>query len=312
MNKKQQNLTIGSQYGCFTIIGDNHSYPKEPIKNPLVEANLNKQKDIEQKIKDGKLPKNFKLKEYYICKCRCGKEYFMWKDVLLARKLKYCSEDCYTDVEYDKSKNYDTDYTNTIHESLNILECIDENYEYYSYIEKTRRNRIKHIKIDKRYKCVCYMCNREHIFNALDFEIRNDEYGRSATKGYYSNAYCDCHKISSFQWRTIKIFEENNIKYKVEVSFPELMGSSNLLRYDFAIYNPNGSIKYLVECQGIQHYEPVEEFGGVLQYEHQIENDKLKLDYANRHNIPLIKIPYTCNTYEKELEFLEEQKVIKK
>lgn len=131
-----------------------------------------------------------------------------------------------------------------------------------------------------------------------------------ATKGYYSKAYCDCHKISSFQWRTIKIFEENNIKYKVEISFPDLKGSSNLLRYDFAIYNPNGSIKCLVECQGIQHYEPVKEFGGDIQFEHQVENDKSKLVYANIHNITLVEIPYTCNTYEKEIEFLKQHAVI--
>jgi len=310
MNKKQQELTIGTKYGCFTIIGDNKSYPKEPITDYCVKTNLKKQKDIEQKIKDGELPKDFKMREYYICKCRCGKEYFMWKENLLARKLKYCSEDCFTDVKYDKSKNYDIDYTNTIHESLNILECIDENYEYYSYIEKTRRNRIKHIKIDKKYKCVCYLCNKEHIFSSLDFEIKNDDYGSNATKGYYSDAFCDCHKISSFQWRTIKIFEENNIKYKVEVSFPDLMGSTNLLRYDFAIINSNGSIKCLVECQGIQHYEPVKEFGGSSQFEHQVENDKLKLEYANRRNIPLIQIPYTCNTYEKEVDFLRKHAVI--
>ncbi|HIQ94786.1 TPA: hypothetical protein IAB29_06625 [Candidatus Ventrenecus stercoripullorum] len=310
MNKKQQELTIGTKYGCFTIIGDNKSYPKEPITDPCVIANLKKQNNIEQKIKDEELPKNFKVKEYYICKCQCGKEYFIRKDILLMKKPRYCSEECYTDVEFDKSKNYDIDFTNTIHESLNILECIDEKYEYDSYIKKTRKNRIKHIKIDKKYRCVCYMCNREHIFSALDFEIKNDEFGRNATKGYYSNAYCDCHKISSFQWRTIKIFEENNIKYKVEVSFPDLMGSTKLLRYDFAIYNSNGSIKYLVECQGKQHYEPVKEFGGSSQFEHQIENDKLKLNYADKRNIPLIKIPYTCNTYEKEVEFVKQNIII--
>ena len=103
---------------------------------------------------------------------------------------------------------------------------------------------------------------------------------------------------------------ENNIKYKVEISFPDLKGTGNLLRYDFAIFNSNGSIKYLVECQGIQHYEPVKEFGGKLQFKYQVEIDKLKLEYANRHNIPLVQIPYTCNTYEKEVKFLKEYKVI--
>ena len=145
-----------------------------------------------------------------------------------------------------------------------------------------------------------------------EFEIRNDSYGINATKGYYSNAYCDCHKISSFQWRTINIFKEYNVNYKVEVSFDDLIGvgNKNLLRYDFAILDDYNNIKYFIECQGEQHYKPVKEFGGNFQYNIQKENDQLKRDYANKRNIPMIEIPYTCNTYEKEEEFLKSNKII--
>lgn len=202
------------------------------------------------------------------------------------------------------------DYTNTIHESLKILECIDKNYENDSWIEKTRGKRIKHIKSCNKYRCQCYLCKKEHIFKSLDFEIRNDDYGRNADVGYYSNAYCNCHEISSFQWRTVKILKEYNINYKVEVSFQDLRGSRNLLRYDFAIFNTDGSIKFLIECQGKQHYEPVKKFGGKSQFEYQEKNDKLKRDYAKMNNITLIEIPYTCNTFDKELEFLQNHKVI--
>lgn len=310
MIKEQQELSIGSKYGCFTIIGDVNSYPIESINDYIVKVNLEKQMDIKQRIINGELPQDFKMDEKYVCKCRCGKEYYLSKEILLAKKRKYCSEDCFTDIDYKKSKNFDIDYTNTIHESLKILECIDENYEDGWYIEKTRSKRIKHINIYKKYKCICYKCNKEYIFKSSDFEITNDDYGINATKGYYSNAHCDCHKISSFQWRTVNIFKEYNINYKVEVSFPDLVGSKNLLRYDFAIFNVDGSIKLLIECQGIQHYEPVKEFGGKSQFEYQLEKDKLKCDYAKTNNIPLVEIPYTCNTYEKEIEFLRNHKVI--
>ena len=166
-----------------------------------------------------------------------------------------------------------------------------------SGIEKKRNKRIKHIKICKKYKCQCYLCKKEYIFKSIDFEIKSDDHGRNADKGYYSTAYCNCHKISSFQWRTVDIFKKYNINYKVEVSFPDLMGTKNLLKYDF-------------ECQGKQHYEPVKEFGGKSQFEYQVRNDKRKYEYAKKNNITLIEIPYTCNTYEKELEFLQNNKVI--
>lgn len=189
MTKKQQKLSIDSKFGCFTIIGDD-SYPKELINDRLVKLNLEKYQDIKQKIINGELPQDYKIGEIYICKCRCGKEHFRYRESLLAQKLRYCSEECFTDIVYDKTKNFDVDYTNTIHESLKILECIDENYENSSWIEKTRSKRIKHIKLSKRYKCQCYLCQEEYIFESLDFEIRNDDYGPNAEIGYYSKACC--------------------------------------------------------------------------------------------------------------------------
>ncbi|PEM61610.1 hypothetical protein CN613_27910, partial [Bacillus pseudomycoides] len=130
--------------------------------------------------------------------------------------------------------------------------------------------------------------------------------------GYYCDAYCDCHKISSFQWRTIKILREHNVTYRAEYSFQDLygVGRKNLLRYDFAVLGSDNSIKCLIECQGEQHYNPVDEFGGVSQHESQLKNDELKRVYAKSHNIPLIEISYTCNAYEKEIKFLKNAGII--
>ena len=83
-----------------------------------------------------------------------------------------------------------------------------------------------------------------------------------------------------------------------------------MLRYDFAVLDLDNSIKCLIECQGEQHYKPVDEFGGVSQYESQVENDKLKRVYAESQNIPLFEIKYTCNTYEKEIKFLKNAGII--
>lgn len=317
MTEGQQKLSIGSKFGCFTIIGDNNSYPKEPINDYLVKINLEKQMEIKQKIINGDLPQDYKMNEKYVCRCcRCGKEHYLSKRFLITQKLRYCSDECFTNIFYDKPENFDVDYTNTIHESLKILECIDENYEIHDanspWMEKTRGKRTKHIKVCKKYKCQCYLCNEEYTFKSVDFEIKSDYYGRNADKGYYSNAHCNCHKISSFQWRTVDILKKHNVNYRVEVSFQDLYGvrNKNLLRYDFATFNTNGSINFLIECQGKQHYESVEEFGGESQFKYQVENDKIKREYAKKNNIPLIEIPYGCDTYEKELEFLEHHKVI--
>lgn len=179
-------------------------------------------------------------------------------------------------------------------------------------MQDKRKNGAGTVKVFKLYKCRCYLCGKEHKFKSSDFEIKIRKYGPRAKDGYYCDAYCDCHNISSFQWRTIKILRENNVAYRVEVEFQDLygVGQKNLLRYDFAVLYLDNSIKCLIECQGEQHYKPVDEFGGVSQYESQVENDKLKRVYAESQNIPLFEIKYTCDTYEKEIKFLKNAGII--
>ena len=266
----------------------------------------------------------------YKCQCKCGKIIYLSEENLTRKKWRTCqgflpsNETCTLDKErilkmmksYPRieDKSYQTDYSWSTHESLEVLDCIDDRYEDENgYIIYDKRKKGAGIcKVFKLYKCRCYLCNKEFKFKSSDFEIKKDQRGRRAKEGYYCDAHCDCHKISSFQWRTIKILTEHSTPYKVEVSFQNLFGiaNENLLRYDFSILNKDGSIKCLIECQGEQHYNPVAEFGGILQYKIQVKNDELKRSYANSRKIPLLEIPYTIDTYEKEVSFLTEHKIL--
>lgn len=77
------------------------------------------------------------------------------------------------------------------------------------------------------------------------------------------------------------------------------------LSYDFAIFDDSGKISVLIECQGQQHYKPLEFFGGEEQFEIQMLHDELKREYAHDRGIQLIEIPYTEDSYEKVVDFLE-------
>lgn len=84
--------------------------------------------------------------------------------------------------------------------------------------------------------------------------------------------------------------------YESQVIYPDLRGDSGYpLSYDFAIYK-DGKVKLLIECQGKQHYQPVEYFGGEERFIIQQINDNKKRIYATKHDIPLLEIPYTCST----------------
>lgn len=63
----------------------------------------------------------------------------------------------------------------------------------------------------------------------------------------------------------------------------------NPLPFDFAVFNPDGSINCLIEYQGCQHFT-LKGWGKELWSTGR--HDKIKRDYCHKHNIPLIPIPY--------------------
>lgn len=86
-----------------------------------------------------------------------------------------------------------------------------------------------------------------------------------------------------------KILKENNIKYIKQKTFSDLIGNNNKLKFDF--YLPDFNM--LIEYQGIQHYEPREQFGGEEQFLLQQSYDQKKREYCEKHSIKLIEVPYT-------------------
>lgn len=92
--------------------------------------------------------------------------------------------------------------------------------------------------------------------------------------------------------------------YESQVIYPDLRGNSGYpLSYDFAVYK-DSKVALLIECQGKQHYEPIEYFGGQERFVVQQANDNKKRIYAVKHNIALLEIPYTCVTDESIIRLL--------
>lgn len=329
---KNVSLPIGTKQGCFTIIDGFEAYQKEVAAEQILRLEQNKQKFINgEKSTSNNFNSvdtfdwwihRYKDSKMYKCQCKCGEIKYFDEVTLLSKRWRDCGEDCGLKKDRErkmiasyrrvKDESYDIDYLYTTHESLEVLECIDENYEGTIIVSDKRKKGAGTCIVFKLYKCRCYLCGKEYQFKSSDFKIKNDIYGYRASEGYYCEACCDCHSISSFQWRTAKILREHNVAYRVEVSFQDLYGleNKNLLRYDFAVLGSDNSIKCLIECQGEQHYKPVAEFGGVSQYESQVKNDELKRVYAKSHNVSLFEIKYTCNTYEKEIKFLKNAGII--
>ena len=60
-----------------------------------------------------------------------------------------------------------------------------------------------------------------------------------------------------------EILTEAGLTFKEEYTFSDLNSTNGRpLRFDFAVFDDNGDLDFLIEYQGIQHYEPKSKFGG--------------------------------------------------
>ncbi len=64
------------------------------------------------------------------------------------------------------------------------------------------------------------------------------------------------------------------------------------LRFDFAVFDDDNELDFLIEFQGRQHYEAVSKFGGSRGFHQQQYNDECKRRFCLTNNIKLIEIPY--------------------
>lgn len=91
----------------------------------------------------------------------------------------------------------------------------------------------------------------------------------------------------------INVLREHDIKYLYDSSFfSDLQGDYEPLRYDFILLDENDIPYRLIEFNGEQHNRPIEAFGGEETFKRIQKYDKIKDEYALKHNIPLIRIPY--------------------
>ena len=98
-------------------------------------------------------------------------------------------------------------------------------------------------------------------------------YGSGCTK-------CDEYKFNKI---TKKYLETNNISFHQEHRFIDCN-----LPFDF--YLPK--YRTIIEFDGRQHFEPIENFGGLESYNKLKINDKIKSDYCEDNYISLIRIRY--------------------
>lgn len=144
---------------------------------------------------------------------------------------------------------------------------LGENYKILSNV-KTQSQKIK----VKHHKCK----------NIYSQRVNKILMGRTCP-------YC---KTSRLEKETSEALKEIGVKFSSQYRIEECRDILPL-PFDFCLHVDK---KILIECQGRQHYEDVEYFGGLKEIQ---KRDNIKKDYCLGEGIPLIEIPYWIeNVYD--------------
>lgn len=259
---------------------------------------------------------------YWICKCECGNLISARKDQLT--RSKNPKQSCGCDLKQRISQSHLKDEIGNQYGYLTVIERAEDSRPGEArWLCKCKCGNLhevagNHLRNGTVKSCGCYKYESKngidetgkrygqltvlyrsertdgsHIFWTCRCDCGNlcDVNGTYLRNGTAIN--CGCTKSLGEQ-KIKKILEEHNINYKKEYTFPDLLGSGKgRLRFDFAVFDSNDQLQYLIEYDGIQHYE-ANCFGTEQKDFNQLQlHDQLKDEYCKTHNIPLIRIKYT-------------------
>ena len=100
---------------------------------------------------------------------------------------------------------------------------------------------------------------------------------------------CPKCTMTSGEYKVANYLDSMGYEYISQYSFTNSEISRK--RFDFYIPSANTCIEY----DGIQHFEPVFNFGGEETFLYTKKNDEEKNEFCEKHNINLIRIPYTVD-----------------
>lgn len=252
------------------------------------------EKDVETSKQKGRI--------YWKCKCSCGREKSIRADHL--KKIQTCGE-CKKDLSNQRFGRL-----------IALQKGKKDSAQHQFWVCKCDCGNICEINSDNLRRgltqsCGCLHSERTHqiVFKditgqkfgkltAIDYKVKNNKTiwickcdcgniceiaGSNLKNGHTSS--CGCINYSIGEKNIIKILKDNNICFKKEYVFNDFPQR----RYDFYLPEYNK----LIEFDGRQHYvfqnnwlQSREEF------EQGLKRDIEKNEYAQKHNIPLIRIPY--------------------
>lgn len=194
-----------------------------------------------------------------VCQCDCGSIVTLRKHEVQSGHTKSCG--CLKIEHWNEVNN--VDHSGKISETgVKIL----------SKAGKNKKNQ-------QLWNCEC-VCGE--IFQELPARILN---------GHVRS--CGCIKKSNGELLIESFLKAHNVPYVAQYKFDDCKSDRNyVLHFDFAIIKENKAI-HIIEYDGMQHFIPIDNFGGEESFKRSQIRDSIKNEYCKRNGIPLTRFNYT-------------------
>lgn len=205
---------------------------------------------------------------YWFCQCSCENKTI--KSVMGYNLRAGLSKSCgclKKEINAKRFKEYN---------DINRINIIGNKYGLLTVVELTEK---RNSQGQVLYKCLCD-CGNYHYVTSTNLKNGNVQ-------------SCGCSN-SIINSKIKKILQENNIDFKTEYTFPDLVSDKNniRLRFDFAIFK-NHILSHLIEYDGETHFRYTDSGWNTKErFLQNQKNDQKKNEYCKNHNIKLLRISY--------------------
>lgn len=194
------------------------------------------------------------------CRCDCGKEKIVSTESLRSGKTQSCG--CLqAETARKNGLTQLNDLTGQQFGKLTVLE--------YAGSQRHRSS----------WKCQCE-CGNIVIVNQMEL-------------AHGDTLSCGCLRSSFGELAIEAILQQHQLIYKKEFSFEDLTSENNVpLRFDFAVFDADNTLLYLIEYDGEQHFLNKTDGLWADNLAKRQLRDKIKNEYCINHNIKLFRVPY--------------------
>lgn len=131
----------------------------------------------------------------------------------------------------------------------------------------------------------------EYVNSKNNVEIKCRKHGsfNQLPHNHLSGSGCPICKSSKGEKKIYNFLSEKGFVFSRQKKFENCTHNKNDLFFDF--YLPEYNI--CIEYDGVQHFEPIDYFGGYGRFIERRNRDIIKNEYCKSNGINLIRIPYT-------------------